>query len=117
MALDRESLLAASYSTVGLELVVSILVGFFGGRWLDGAFGTEPLLAWLGLACGVVAGFRFVYRAAQRMKRQTENDAFRSADTGRSARFALTERHRGARAAERARSDRAPSSSPPVSDA
>lgn len=96
--LDRKLLRATSYSTVGLELALSIVIGMFGGRWLDGKLGTEPWMLLLGLGFGVVAGFRFVHRAAQRMKHQTENDAFRTADVGRSARFALTERHDASKA-------------------
>ena len=92
MKLDRKALQATSYSTVGLELAMSILFGMFGGRWLDGKFGTEPVLMIIGLGFGLAAGFRFLYRAAQRMKHQTESDSFRDADVGRSARFAMDER-------------------------
>lgn len=103
MKLDRDSMKAASYSTVGLEFVLSILFGMAGGHWLDGRFGTEPTLTFVGLAFGLAAGFRSVYRAARRMKHDTENDAFRAADVGRPARFALTEGHRGARVRREAR--------------
>jgi ATP synthase protein I len=90
--IDRKSIQATSYSTVGLELALSILFGMFGGRWLDGKLGTDPVLMLVGLGFGVATGFRFVYRAAQRMQKQTEDDAFRSADVGRPARFAMSER-------------------------
>lgn len=105
MRLDRKSLRAASYSTVGLELALSIVFGLLGGRWLDGRFGTEPVLTFVGLGFGMAAGFRFVYRAATRMRDEEENDAFRTADVGRSARFALRERHAEARARRAARDE------------
>lgn len=92
VAFDRKSLRAVSYSTVGIELTLSVLCGFFGGRWLDAKFATEPVLAILGLAFGVAAGFRSLYRATMRMKHETETDGFRAADVGRSARFAMSER-------------------------
>lgn len=80
------------YTTVGLDLVVSILFGFLGGRWLDGWLDTAPVLTLVGLAFGVAAGARFVWRAAARMKRHTETDGFRASLTDRSARFALEQR-------------------------
>ena len=83
----KASLNAFSYSTVGLELVVSILFGLFGGRWLDGKFATDPVLTFIGLGLGIATGFRFVYRAAVRMRRETDSDGFRPADTDRDARF------------------------------
>ncbi len=94
MADLKGSLSAFSYSTVGLELVVSILVGLFGGRWLDGKFGTDPILTFVGLGFGIATGFRFVYRAAMRMRRETERDGFRASDTDRPARFDVKEKKR-----------------------
>lgn len=60
------------YGTVGLELVISILVGFLGGRWLDGKLGTHGWLTLIGLLFGTVAGFRSLYRAAVKMRKETE---------------------------------------------
>ena len=42
--------LAARFASVGFELVIAIVVGFFGGRWLDTTFETAPVLQYLGLA-------------------------------------------------------------------
>mgnify|MGYP001612696263 CR=1 FL=1 len=50
------------FSTVGLELGLSVLIGLFVGQWLDGYFCTEPWLLLLFLGFGMVAGFRSVYR-------------------------------------------------------
>ncbi len=77
---------------VGLEIVLSIALGFFGGRWLDEKFGTAPYLAVLGFVFGLATAGRFLWRAAQRMKARTETDGFRNADAGRSARFALDQK-------------------------
>ena len=62
----------ADYGTVGLNLVLSILFGFAGGRWLDGKLGTNGVLTVVGFGFGVVAGFRFLYQAAVKMRRETE---------------------------------------------
>lgn len=86
--------MASSYSTVGLELVLSIIVGFLGGRWLDGKLGTHPWLSLVGFFFGVAAGFRTLWRAGRRMQRETERDGFREEDTDRAARFELEERRK-----------------------
>jgi F0F1-type ATP synthase assembly protein I len=61
-----------SYSTVGLELVLSILVGLFGGRWIDRKLATGGWLTVVGLAFGVAAGVRSVWQALQRANREAE---------------------------------------------
>jgi F0F1-type ATP synthase assembly protein I len=75
--------------TVGLEIVLSVALGFLGGHWLDGKFGTHPYLTAVGFFLGLATAGRFLWQAAQRMKARTENDGFRKADAGRGARFAL----------------------------
>ena len=52
--------------------VLSILVGFFGGRWLDAKVGAHGWLTIIGFGFGVAAGFLSVYRAAVKMRRETE---------------------------------------------
>ena len=50
------------FSTVGLELGFSVLLGLFIGQYLDGLLGTEPWLLLLFLLLGAAAGFRRLYR-------------------------------------------------------
>lgn len=50
--------------SIGLEMAVLLLVGVKGGEWLDGKFGTDPWLMRAGLAFGILAGFRNLFRAA-----------------------------------------------------
>jgi len=57
--------LAARFASAGLELVVAIVVGYFGGRLLDGWFGTEPVCGYVGLILGIVAGFRNLFLLAR----------------------------------------------------
>ena len=59
-----------SYSTVGLELALSILVGLFGGSWLDQKLHTSPWLTLLGFGFGLAAGARTVWRALQKANRE-----------------------------------------------
>lgn len=62
------------YGTVGLDLVLSILLGFFGGRWVDEKLGAHGWLTVIGFALGTTAGFRSLYRAAVKMRKETEAD-------------------------------------------
>jgi ATP synthase protein I len=57
--------LAARFATAGLELVIAICVGYFGGRLLDRWFGTDPVCGYVGLILGIVAGFRNLFLLAR----------------------------------------------------
>jgi F0F1-type ATP synthase assembly protein I len=63
-----------TYGTVGLELILSILLGLFGGQWLDKKFGTAPWLALIGLAFGTAAGVRSLLRALKVANREIEEE-------------------------------------------
>lgn len=63
-----------SWSTVGLEIVLSIMVGFFGGRWLDGKFGTDPYLSVLGFFFGCGAAAKALMRTTKEMQRVTKRE-------------------------------------------
>jgi F0F1-type ATP synthase assembly protein I len=60
------------YGTVGLELALSVLVGLFGGQWLDRHLHTAPWLTIVGTVYGIAAGVRGLYRAAQQATRDAE---------------------------------------------
>ncbi len=72
----------ASYTTVGLEFGLSLLVGLFGGRWLDSKLGTGNWLAFIGFGFGIAAGYRAIYRAAKAANR----DAVREEEQERAER-------------------------------
>jgi len=57
-----------SYGTIGLEVVLCMLAGLFGGRWLDARFHTEPYLAVVGFLFGVAAGGNAIRRAWKEMQ-------------------------------------------------
>ncbi|KYD26076.1 AtpZ/AtpI family protein [Geobacillus icigianus] len=54
----------ALMSAIVSQLVGCVVIGVFGGRWLDGKLGTEPIFLiaglLLGLAAGVYAMLRFI---------------------------------------------------------
>jgi len=54
-------------STVGITLVVSTVIGYYAGHYLDGRFGTTP---WLTLTCllfGIAAGFKNLYDQTRKL--------------------------------------------------
>jgi F0F1-type ATP synthase assembly protein I len=55
----------ARFATAGFELAASIVVGFFGGGYLDERLSTAPALAYAGLALGIVAGFWNLFKLAR----------------------------------------------------
>jgi len=61
-----------TYGSVGLEFALSVLLGLFVGRWIDGKLGTGPWVALSGLLLGMVAGYRSIWRALKRATREAE---------------------------------------------
>ena len=60
------------YGTVGIELIVSMGIGYYGGRWLDGKVGGRGWITGLGAFLGVVVGFYSLWRTSQMMQRDIE---------------------------------------------
>jgi len=61
------------YGSVGIELVLSILIGVFVGKWIDEKYaGARGWVTIAGLVVGVYAGFRQVFRAAKQIQREAE---------------------------------------------
>jgi F0F1-type ATP synthase assembly protein I len=54
-------------------LAVAPLVGYFGGRWLDQKLGTEPVLTFLLLAMGFVAGVRETIIVIRKATKEAED--------------------------------------------
>ena len=61
-----------SLSGVGLTLVISTVLGFWGGRVLDRWLGTAPWLMLVGLLLGIASGFVNLFRAAGVFGREGE---------------------------------------------
>jgi F0F1-type ATP synthase assembly protein I len=63
---DRQQLKQVGHlSAAGLELAISIVIGTFAGKWLDGKLDTAPYLMLVGLVLGAIAGFRALFRTAR----------------------------------------------------
>lgn len=61
------------YGTVGFELILSIVIGYWIGRWLDGRF--FPGKSWMTIvftSAGTYAGFRALWKAAKQMTADAE---------------------------------------------
>lgn len=73
---DRGKLIKqiASYSTLGLEMGLSVAVGAGIGYYLDRWLKTEPWFLLIFLFFGAVAGFRSLYRALKRLEREDRED-------------------------------------------
>jgi F0F1-type ATP synthase assembly protein I len=55
----------ALMSAILSQLVGSILIGIFSGRWLDRTLGTDPLFLIIGLLIGLAAGVYAMLRLVQ----------------------------------------------------
>jgi ATP synthase protein I len=53
---------ALRFIGVGWFVGISILLGVWGGLWLDAKFGTAPILVIVGLILGLAVAFYGVYR-------------------------------------------------------
>lgn len=54
----------ARYSAIGMQMMTAMLLGAFGGRWLDTRLGTSPFLLLLLLLLGVAYALYIVVRLA-----------------------------------------------------
>jgi ATP synthase protein I len=63
-----------NYGTLGIEIVLCLAFGFFGGRWLDGRFHTEPWLAALGFFFGAGAAVKAIVRTWKEMQKITAEE-------------------------------------------
>lgn len=53
----------AAFAGQGLQLVITIIAGVYGGRWLDERWHTGPWLLVAGAFVGAGAGFYTMYRS------------------------------------------------------
>lgn len=69
---------AYRYGNIGLELVLSIVVGFLLGRWVDRHFlGGHGYGTAVGTLVGVYTGFRALYKLAKQAEREAEAEEAR----------------------------------------
>jgi hypothetical protein len=63
-----------SWGTLGLEIVLSVLMGFGGGRWIDGRLGTAPWISLLGFFFGCAAAGKAIHRTWLEMAKVTARE-------------------------------------------
>lgn len=61
-------------STVGINIVVATLIGFFIGYYLDSLLGTKPWLMIIFLILGIITGFRNLFQTLSRVTKEEEKD-------------------------------------------
>jgi ATP synthase protein I len=66
--------IAAVTGAVGIELAVAIVIGYFGGDWLDGKFHSTPWLKWIGFGAGVGAAIKALVRVTRDYKKSLKQD-------------------------------------------
>ncbi|SFH69110.1 Putative F0F1-ATPase subunit Ca2+/Mg2+ transporter [Tindallia magadiensis] len=59
-----ENLALVSY--IGIAMMVPILAGVVGGRWIDERFGTRPVFLFILIFVGIMVGFRNVFAVTTR---------------------------------------------------
>ena len=62
------------YSSMGLELGLSVVVGFLIGNWMDEWLDTKPwFLLVFGLS-GIIAGYRSIFRLVKRVQAESRHE-------------------------------------------
>ncbi len=59
-------------ASIGITLVLAIVIGFFGGKWIGGKLGNADIGSYIGFAIGTAAGFIEMFRSVARWNRQME---------------------------------------------
>ena len=57
----------ARYSSIGIELGISVVIGLIGGWWIDGKLESSPWGMFIGLGLGFVAAIRSISRTLQQL--------------------------------------------------
>lgn len=68
----------ASASAVGLEIAIAIVIGYFGGQYLDRKLETAPWLMWLGFTAGIGAGIKALFRVVREYQRANPEEPSQS---------------------------------------
>ena len=60
------------YSSMGLELGLSVVVGFLIGSWIDEWLATDPWFLLIFGIAGIIAGYRSIFRLVKRVQADAE---------------------------------------------
>jgi F0F1-type ATP synthase assembly protein I len=64
---------AGHAGSVGLEILLGLAVGYYGGRWLDGKLGTAPWLGWVGIVVGIGVAIKALMRVTKDYKKSLDD--------------------------------------------
>ena len=56
----------------GVQFAAALVLGLYGGQWLDRRFGSAPVFLYVGVAAGAIAGFAALYQQLMRITREDE---------------------------------------------
>jgi len=73
---------AGNLGAVGMEIAISIAIGFFGGRFVDRHFQTAPWFMWFGFAAGIGAGIKALVRVVRSYQRAFPSEPPKDSDEG-----------------------------------
>jgi len=59
----------AFFSSIGMAMALSIVIGVVAGYYIDEKCGTRPWFLYIGLGLGIAAAFRNLYYLYQRAKK------------------------------------------------
>jgi ATP synthase protein I len=65
---------AAQTGAVGIEIALCLVIGYFGGGWLDGRFHSTPWLKWIGFGAGIGAAVKALVRVTRNYKKSLKDD-------------------------------------------
>ena len=66
---------AGTYSSLGIQFAVTILLFLAVGWWLDGELGTTPLFILLATPLGAIAGFYKLYRTLMDLDQKRKEES------------------------------------------
>lgn len=76
---------ASEYLGLGFQFAATILFFLFAGHWLDGRFGTHPVLLVIGVFGGAAAGFITLYRGLVRRSDRRDRQGISGCGRGSSS--------------------------------
>ena len=56
----------------GVQFAAALIIGLYGGQWLDRRFAVAPVFLYLGVAIGAIGGMTVLYRQLMRATRDEE---------------------------------------------
>ena len=62
------------YSSMGLELGLSVVVGFLIGSWIDEWLATGPWFLLIFGIAGIIAGYRSIFRLVKRVQADADSE-------------------------------------------